>query len=311
MASGWAGHTLALEAIERLPGGGEDPLAIDSLGLPSTLTLTADTTSLEWITRIWRASGDTTAAQDLVVRAAGESVESPPLRIAPPPPPPPPLLVTSIHWSADSVQAGQPVTISVMASGWAGHTLALEAIERLPGGGEVPLAIASLGLPPLLPLSADTTRLPWTTRIWRASGDTTAAQDLVVRASGDSVASPRLRITPPPPPPPAVGEPEQPPTHDRRILFRWLSRSVFGDLPSFLVDMPHPAHVRLDLYDLQGRRVRTIADRDLAAGANVLSWDGRDADGVAVSRGLYFARICTPSASGTVKVVLTRPAGAP
>jgi hypothetical protein len=313
IASGWEGHALALEAVERLPGGGEDPVAITSLGLPATLALTADTTRLEWITRIHRNSGDTTVAQDLVVRAPGAGVESPALRITPVPPGSPPLVVRGIRWSTDSVEAGKPVTLSVIASGWVGRALALEAVERLPGGGEGPLAIASLGLPATLALTADTTRLVWITRIHRASGDTTVAQDLVVRAAGAGTESPSLRITPPPAPPLAStgGESDPPPTQDRRLMFRPLRRSVLGEEPTFLVDLPNPARARLEIYDLQGRRVRMVADRDLAAGANVLAWDGRDANGMALGRGLYFARISTPFASRTVKVVITRPAGAP
>ena len=38
--------------------------------------------------------------------------------------------------------------------------------------------------------------------------------------------------------------------------------------------------VRLDLIDLQGRRVRTLADGVLPKGATILTWDGRTADGM-------------------------------
>jgi len=312
VALDWEGHSVALEGVERLPGGGEAPLDLDSLGLPASLPLVADTTRISWTARIRRASGDSTSALTLEMRTTDHAVVATPLRISVPPPPPP-FVVMGIRWSADSVGTWNPVTLSVIASGWNGHALALEAVERMPGGGEDSLAMADLGLPTMLTLTADTTRFGWTARIRRASGDTTIAQQLVVRATGGSAESSPLKVTPPPPapPPPPGGEPEDPPIQDRRLAFRLLDRSVLGDLPSFLVDLPRAARTRLDVYDLQGRRVRTLADHDLAAGANVLSWDGRDAGGVAVGRGLYFARLATPFATRTVKVVLTRRAGAP
>ena len=49
--------------------------------------------------------------------------------------------------------------------------------------------------------------------------------------------------------------------------------------------------VRVRLYDVTGRVVRTLADRTFDAGEHVATWDGRDAAGNAVARGVYFARI--------------------
>jgi len=50
--------------------------------------------------------------------------------------------------------------------------------------------------------------------------------------------------------------------------------------------------VRVRLYDVTGRLVRTLADRTMEAGSsqNVM-WDGRDDAGSQVARGVYFARI--------------------
>lgn len=64
-----------------------------------------------------------------------------------------------------------------------------------------------------------------------------------------------------------------------------------------------PARARLELLDCSGRRVRTLADSERAAGAHVLAWDGTADDGGAVAPGLYFARLTTPSAS-TVRRLL-------
>ncbi len=49
--------------------------------------------------------------------------------------------------------------------------------------------------------------------------------------------------------------------------------------------------VRIRLYDVAGRLVRTLADRTVAPGAYDARWDGRDDAGRAAPRGVYFARI--------------------
>ena len=52
-----------------------------------------------------------------------------------------------------------------------------------------------------------------------------------------------------------------------------------------------PAHeVRVDVYDVAGRHVRTLLSRALPRGTHVLGWDGRNDTGAAVATGTYFAR---------------------
>ena len=47
----------------------------------------------------------------------------------------------------------------------------------------------------------------------------------------------------------------------------------------------------IDIYDISGRRIRTLVDSYLPAGVNYVSWDGRDNGGVRVPSGLYFLRL--------------------
>ncbi len=49
--------------------------------------------------------------------------------------------------------------------------------------------------------------------------------------------------------------------------------------------------VRLQVYDLRGRLVRTLWDGPLAAGAHRLDWDGRNAAGRPVASGVYLYRL--------------------
>jgi hypothetical protein len=56
-------------------------------------------------------------------------------------------------------------------------------------------------------------------------------------------------------------------------------------------DLARASHVRLDVFDLNGRRVATVADRAFDAGRYSLDWSGRDARGAALGAGLYFVRL--------------------
>ena len=66
--------------------------------------------------------------------------------------------------------------------------------------------------------------------------------------------------------------------------------------------------VKIRMYDVTGRLVRTLADRSFAAGEYDLSWDGSDDSGSQVARGVYFARVeyATKGVVGTGRVVVLR-----
>ncbi len=55
--------------------------------------------------------------------------------------------------------------------------------------------------------------------------------------------------------------------------------------------LPRAATIDLAIFDAQGRRVRTLASGDRAAGAASVRWDGRSEGGAAVPAGTYFARL--------------------
>ena len=49
--------------------------------------------------------------------------------------------------------------------------------------------------------------------------------------------------------------------------------------------------IRLQVFDVGGRLVRTLADEWRAAGSQHVAWDGRADDGRVAPAGLYFARV--------------------
>ena len=69
------------------------------------------------------------------------------------------------------------------------------------------------------------------------------------------------------------------------------------------------SEVRLEVFDPLGRQLRTLGFGEAPAGTLPLSWDGHDARGVAVPRGLYLIRATAIDGlgqtigSGSIKVV--------
>jgi IPT/TIG domain-containing protein/flagellar hook capping protein FlgD len=55
-------------------------------------------------------------------------------------------------------------------------------------------------------------------------------------------------------------------------------------------ELPRSARVRLAIYDLVGRAVRTLVDERLSAGVHQVTWDARDNSGRSVSSGIYLLR---------------------
>ncbi|MBU1676192.1 hypothetical protein KKA85_10475 [bacterium] len=64
--------------------------------------------------------------------------------------------------------------------------------------------------------------------------------------------------------------------------------------------------VRLDIFDVMGRRVRTLVDGFVAGGPRTAVWDGLGDDGQALPTGVYFANLYTDGTRKTVKMVLLR-----
>jgi hypothetical protein len=62
--------------------------------------------------------------------------------------------------------------------------------------------------------------------------------------------------------------------------------------------LAQPAQVTLEVYDLSGRRVRTLMQEALPAGDHNFIWDGRDADGRRAGQGVYLVRMRYAGAEG-------------
>lgn len=70
--------------------------------------------------------------------------------------------------------------------------------------------------------------------------------------------------------------------------------------------LPASGRTTLALYDVRGRRVVTLVDRDEPAGRHELRWDGRDGAGERMSPGVYMLRLGVAGNSASGKLVMVR-----
>ncbi len=51
------------------------------------------------------------------------------------------------------------------------------------------------------------------------------------------------------------------------------------------------SRVVIEIFNIEGRRVRTLLDRRMPRGTHVVGWDGRNQGGQVASAGFYYARL--------------------
>jgi len=67
-----------------------------------------------------------------------------------------------------------------------------------------------------------------------------------------------------------------------------------------------PGRVRLEVFDVQGQKVKTLADGYVGPGAYQVEWDGMDASGKSVATGVYLVRLQKGGASLVHKMLLLK-----
>ena len=74
----------------------------------------------------------------------------------------------------------------------------------------------------------------------------------------------------------------------------------------FRFGLPQAGQVKLDIYDLTGRHVRTLVDGMVGAGWQTVVWDGRGDRGERVASGVYFCWFEAGGVSESRKVVILK-----
>ena len=71
-------------------------------------------------------------------------------------------------------------------------------------------------------------------------------------------------------------------------------------------DLPEDGHLKMNIYDVNGKEIIVLKDEDLSAGSHVTLWDGKDASGNKVGSGMYYVHMKTGYFSEIKKIVVVR-----
>jgi hypothetical protein len=70
--------------------------------------------------------------------------------------------------------------------------------------------------------------------------------------------------------------------------------------------LPVRTYASLIVYNIEGKKVRTLVSREMDVGTHTVHWNGRDEAGNPVASGIYFYRLKTRDFDQTQKMVLMK-----
>jgi flagellar hook assembly protein FlgD len=70
--------------------------------------------------------------------------------------------------------------------------------------------------------------------------------------------------------------------------------------------VPRDGHVKLEIFNLLGQKIRTLVDREIKKGTHVVSWDGTNDQGTFVANGIYFCQLEAENSMSTNKMILLK-----
>ena len=80
----------------------------------------------------------------------------------------------------------------------------------------------------------------------------------------------------------------------------------FNPTTTIAYQIPRPALVRIDIYNMLGQHIKTLVNRKHAAGRYQVIWDGMDDNGTNVASGMYFYRMQAAGFSSMRKLLLLK-----
>jgi photosystem II stability/assembly factor-like uncharacterized protein len=94
---------------------------------------------------------------------------------------------------------------------------------------------------------------------------------------------------------------------DQGIVSRFTSYpNPFSDATTISFVLSRPSWITLDVYDLAGRKVKTVESQDMGSGTQNLRWDGTNDEGRRVASGVYYMRLETGAGVKTKTVNLVK-----
>ena len=79
--------------------------------------------------------------------------------------------------------------------------------------------------------------------------------------------------------------------------------SPFNDKVTIDYSVCEPSNVTIDVFNIKGQKIITLADNEPVSGNNTITWNGCNASGSKVPSGIYLIKLSTSEESSTQKVV--------
>jgi hypothetical protein len=80
----------------------------------------------------------------------------------------------------------------------------------------------------------------------------------------------------------------------------------FNPITEISFTIPQSEHVQLQIFNVTGRKVKTLVDGNLSAGEHTYEWDSTDDSGGKVASGVYFYRLTAGDVTATKKMTLIK-----
>lgn len=80
----------------------------------------------------------------------------------------------------------------------------------------------------------------------------------------------------------------------------------FNPMTEIVVELPGTGAARVEIFDVAGRRVRTLVEGVLPAGRTAVAWDGRDDGGRDLASGTFVCRVSAAGGAGVRRLTLVR-----
>jgi len=80
----------------------------------------------------------------------------------------------------------------------------------------------------------------------------------------------------------------------------------FNPRTQFNFALPRQSQVKIDIFNVLGQKIKTLADGEYEAGRYTIDWDGTDENGSATASGIYFYRMNADNFQDTKKLMLLK-----
>ena len=71
-------------------------------------------------------------------------------------------------------------------------------------------------------------------------------------------------------------------------------------------NIPIENHVRIKIYNILGKEVKTLVDQKMKSGKNVVKWNGKNDEGIKVAGGVYLYSIQVENYKQTKKMIMLK-----